>query len=109
LLVGALGDIALLKVTNFRGVAACGVVIGLSFAAIYPILVASLLRCFGERARRVGSVMFALASLGGAMMPWFVGFVSTHAGGLRVGLLAPLAGCIVMLSLMPLLHRRAFS
>jgi FHS family glucose/mannose:H+ symporter-like MFS transporter len=109
LLVGALGDIALLKVTNFRGVAACGVLIGLSFAAIYPILVASLLRCFGERARRVGSVMFALASLGGAMMPWFVGFVSTHAGGLRVGLLAPLAGCIIMLSLMPLLHRRAFS
>ena len=109
LVVGALGDIALLETKSFRGVAACGAVIGLAFAAIYPILVATLIRCFGESARRIGSVMFALASLGGAMMPWLVGFVSTHAGGLRVGLLAPLLGCGIMLSLMPLLHRRAFS
>jgi MFS transporter, FHS family, glucose/mannose:H+ symporter len=109
LAVGAAGDVALLQMRNFKGVAACGVVIGLSFAAIYPILVASLVRAFGGSARRIGSAMFATASLGGAVMPWLVGVISTRAGGLRAGLVAPLAGCIIMLGLLPVLHRRAFS
>jgi MFS transporter, FHS family, glucose/mannose:H+ symporter len=109
LFTGIAGNIALLEVRSFKGVAACGVVIGLSFAAIYPILVASLVRAFGGSARRIGSAMFALASLGGAIMPWLVGEISTHSGGLRAGLLAPVSSCAIMLGLMPLLHRRAFS
>lgn len=107
--VGLLGDIALLEMKSFRGVAVCGVLIGMSFAPIYPILVASLVRAFGSSARRIGSAMFAMASLGGAIMPWLVGEISTHASGLRAGLLAPAGGCLIMLSLMPILHRKVFS
>lgn len=109
LFTGIVGNLALLEVRNFKGVAACCVLIGLSFAAIYPILVASLVRAFGENARRIGSAMFALASLGGAIMPWLVGEISTRAGGLRAGLLAPVCACVIMLSLIPFLRRRAFS
>jgi fucose permease len=43
--------------------------------------------------------LFALASCGGAFMPWLVGFVSTHDASLRAGLLAPLVGCLAMLGL----------
>lgn len=109
LLAGVAGSLALLEVRNFGDIAVCAVAIGLSFAAIYPILVASLVRAFGSGARRVGSIMFAMASLGGAMVPWLVGEISTRTDALRAGLLAPAASCAIMISLLPLLHRRVFS
>lgn len=109
LIVGALGNIALLEVKTFGTASACGVMIGLGFSSVYPILVASLVRIFGERARRVGSAMFALGSLGGASMPWAVGVISTRAGALRFGLMLPLASLVVMIALMPVLRRQAFA
>jgi FHS family glucose/mannose:H+ symporter-like MFS transporter len=108
LIVGAIGNLALVEVRTFETAAVCGVAIGLGFSGVYPILVSSLVRCFGERAKRVGSIMFPLASLGGASMPWLVGVISTHAGGLRAGLTVPLAACVVMIALMPVLRRQAF-
>jgi MFS transporter, FHS family, glucose/mannose:H+ symporter len=108
LIVGAIGNFALVEVRTFQTAAVCGVVIGLGFSSVYPILVSSLVRIFGERAKRVASIMFPLASLGGASMPWLVGVVSTHAGGLRAGLMIPLAGVVMMVALMPVLRRQAF-
>jgi MFS transporter, FHS family, glucose/mannose:H+ symporter len=109
LIVGAIGSLALIGVRTFQTAAVCGVVIGLGFSSVYPVLVSSLVRNFGERAKRVASIMFPLASLGGASMPWLVGVVSTQAGGLRAGLIVPLAGVIVMVALMPVLRRQAFA
>jgi fucose permease len=54
---------------------------------------------FGKLAPNLGSVMFALAGLGGATMPSLVGTVSTRFGGLKAGLYLPLAGCATMLVL----------
>jgi hypothetical protein len=51
--------------------------------------------------------MFSTASLGSSGVPWFVGFVSAHAGGLRSGLMVPLAGTVVMLGLLLLLRKQA--
>jgi MFS transporter, FHS family, glucose/mannose:H+ symporter len=93
---------ALLWVATFRGAAICLVAIGLGFACIYPLLVALMVGHYGKRASRAGSIVFSLASLGGATMPWLVGFTSTHAGSLRAGLMVPLAGCLVMISLLGL-------
>ena len=109
LIVGALGNLALIEVKTFETAAVCGIVIGLGFSGVYPVLVSSLVRIFGERAKRVASIMFPLASLGGASMPWVVGVVSTQAGGLRAGLIVPLAGCVVMVAMMPVLRRQAFA
>jgi fucose permease len=81
----------------------CAVLIGLGFANIYPLLVACLVRSFGDRAKTVGSAMFALAALGGASMPWLVGVASTKLGGLHAGLLVPLTGCLAMIGLLRLL------
>jgi len=49
-------------------------------------------------------VMFALAALGSALVPPLVGVVSRYAGSLRVGLLVPLAGCVVMLTVIGVLR-----
>jgi fucose permease len=50
--------------------------------------------------------MFSLAAVGGATMPWMVGFISQHANSLRVGLLVPLFGCVAMMVVVALLRRR---
>jgi fucose permease len=51
--------------------------------------------------------MFSMSSVGSAVAPWFVGFVSAHAGGLRVGLLVPLASAAAMMFLLLLVRRQA--
>ncbi|MGB6544434.1 MAG: MFS transporter [Candidatus Acidiferrales bacterium] len=99
LILAALANGALLWVTGFRAAIICLVVIGVGLASVYPLLVASMVGYYGTRARRGGNILFGLASVGGATMPWAVGFISTHAASLRAGLLAPLAGCVVMLGL----------
>ena len=96
---------ALLWLANLKGAAICLVGAGLGFACIFPLLVASLVGYYGKRARRVGSIVFALASLGGATIPWLVGFTSTHVGGLGAGLMVPLIACMFMLGLLQLLGK----
>ena len=93
----------LLWLANISGAAICLVGAGLGFACIFPLLVSSLTEHYGKRARSVGSIVFALASLGGATIPWLVGFTSSHVGSLRAGLVVPLTACVVILCLLPLL------
>jgi fucose permease len=52
--------------------------------------------------------MFALAAMGGATMPWFVGLTSTATGSLRAGLLIPLAGCGLMIALITIMTESPF-
>jgi FHS family glucose/mannose:H+ symporter-like MFS transporter len=99
LILAGLANGALLRVSGFRAAIACLVVIGVGLASVYPSLIASMVGYYGTRARRGGNILFGLASVGGATMPWVVGFISMHAASLRAGLLAPLVGCVVMLAL----------
>jgi len=101
-LAGA-SNTALVWLANFQIAALCLVGAGFGFSCIFPLLVASLVGYYGKRARRVGSVVFALASLGGATIPWLVGFTSTKVGSLRVGLIVPVIACVFMLGLVQLL------
>jgi MFS transporter, FHS family, glucose/mannose:H+ symporter len=100
LVFAAVSNGTLLWAATFRTAAICLVAIGLGFACVYPLLVASLVELYGKQTSRVGSVIFSLASLGGATMPWLVGFTSTKVGSLRAGLLVPLIACLVMVSLL---------
>jgi fucose permease len=79
---------------------------GLGCACLFPICVAWLSRWYGAGAKGVSGIMFSLGSIGGGAMPWFVGFVSEHGGGLRTGLLVPVVNAVVMLFLIALLRRQ---
>jgi len=109
LIMGLLGSAILTVTTTFWGVVACVAMTGLGFAAIYPVLVAWLTLLFAERAPKIGSAMFILAAMGGATMPWLVGFLSTHGNNLRAGLLVPVAACAVMLVFLLWIPRRVAS
>jgi MFS transporter, FHS family, glucose/mannose:H+ symporter len=106
LLLSAIGIICLLLAPSRTQLIFGVILAGLGFAGIYPVFIAWLSKWYGERARRLGGVMFSLAALGGATVPWTVGFVSQHSHSLRVGLLVPLAGCLAMLLIVSSLHRR---
>ncbi|MGA9306008.1 MAG: MFS transporter [Candidatus Sulfotelmatobacter sp.] len=109
LILAAAGICLLLQAKTFASVAVSVTAAGLGLAAIYPILVAWLVKAFGERSRRIGAIMFALAGMGGAVMPWLVGLASTGTGSLRAGLLVPLAGCLAMLALIASMLEPLFS
>jgi fucose permease len=79
---------------------------GLGCASIYPIYIAWLSRWYGARAKKIGGVLFALASLGGSIGPWLVGAVSQFSGSLRIGLLVPLVSALIMIGLVQLLRKQ---
>lgn len=80
-------------------IAGCTFVVGLGLSTLYPIIIGFLSSIFGSAASRVAGVMFALSTVGGATVPWLVGYTSTQFGSLRPALLVPLTGCIVMMGL----------
>ena len=79
---------------------------GLGCASVYPIFIAWLSRWYGPAAKKIGGILFALASLGGSAGPGLIGAISKYSGSLRVGLLVPLAGAIILIGLVLLLRRR---
>jgi FHS family glucose/mannose:H+ symporter-like MFS transporter len=87
----------LLWLPTLSGVVGGTLLTGASYATLYPITVARLSQRFGVAARSIGSVMFSLAAIGPAMIPWLVGVISHAAGNLRAGLGVPLAGTVLLL------------
>jgi MFS transporter, FHS family, glucose/mannose:H+ symporter len=79
---------------------------GFGCASIYPIYISWLSKWYGDSAKKVGGLLFSLASLGGSAGPLAVGVISTRSGSLRVGLLAPLVAAAVMFALVVSLGRR---
>jgi len=64
---------------------------------LYPITVARFSHRYGVGARSIGPVMFSLAAIGPAVIPWLVGVVSQATGSLRAGLYLTLAATVVLL------------
>src|SRR5260370_41149037 len=89
---GAAGIALMLWAPALSGVIGGALITGLSFATLYPITVARLSQRFGVAARSIGAVMFSLAAVGPAVIPWMVGVVSHSPGKLRAGLPLPLGG-----------------
>jgi fucose permease len=63
---------------------------------VYPISVSLLAQWFGRAAVRLSGGIFAIGNLGGAVLPWLVGLLSTRFGSLRLGFAVPLVGATAM-------------
>ena len=102
------GATALLVSHSFSGAIVSSLLIGLGFSSLYPIAIGMMSSSFGAAAPQVASVLFAFSTLGGAVVPWLVGFASTELGSLRTALLVPFFGCCVTAALFwsPLLAKR---
>ena len=104
LLIAAAGELLFISAHSHVTLFAGAFFAGLGLASLYPIYVAWLTKWFGSRARKVGGAMFASAAIGSATLPWLVGELSHAATSLRIGLIVPLAGCVVMLMVIALLR-----
>jgi fucose permease len=93
---GAAGIGLMLWAPALAGVIGGALITGLSFSTLYPITVAGLSQRFGIAARSIGAVMFSLASVGPAVIPWMVGVISHATGSLRAGLLLPLGATVIL-------------
>lgn len=92
------GGVGLLLLAHARGSLLAGsAVTGLALAPVFPLILALFLREIGG-SRNAGWV-FAVAGLGGAVLSWLTGVVSTGTGSLRIGLLVPEAAALLMLAL----------
>ena len=105
LLLAVAGTAAFLWFQTTAAMGAAAALAGLGFSCVFPIAISVLTSRFEPFAAELAGPMFALASLGGALLPWLVGFVSTRSSSLRAGLLVPLAGCLIMLVCNVLLAR----
>jgi len=99
LLTACLGMTCLLLSHASLGVLAGASVTGLGLAAVYPITISLLSREFGDTASRMGSIMFTMANLGGAFLPWLVGYFSSRFSSVRAGMVVPLIAGAVMCGL----------
>ncbi len=96
----AAASVALLLYSQtLTGIVASALLIGFGLATLYPIAIGLASSALGAAAPRVIGIFFALSTLGGACIPWLVGYVSTRIGGLRIALLVPLAGCVTLAAL----------
>jgi MFS transporter, FHS family, glucose/mannose:H+ symporter len=95
----ALGILTVLCIPNIFGIALGSAIAGLSFALIYPVTIARFSKRLGPNARQAGAIMFSLASIGPALLPWTVGLISERFDSLRFGLCLPLATTLILLAI----------
>jgi MFS transporter, FHS family, glucose/mannose:H+ symporter len=95
--VAVLGGAALVSAHNVFVVVVGALLAGLGLASIFPISVSLMPAWFGDSTRRASGPVFSSGNMGGAVVPWLVGLVSTRSGNLRLGFFVPLLGVAAML------------
>jgi MFS transporter, FHS family, glucose/mannose:H+ symporter len=99
LIVAACGLTLILVSRELAALSAGAFITGLGLAAVFPTTFAIFTRHFGQQARNMVGVLFMLAALGAAVIPWVVGVTSKYYGELRIGLGVPLLGALVLVVL----------
>jgi FHS family glucose/mannose:H+ symporter-like MFS transporter len=97
--LGALVGAAVLLTSRLEGTLVAGVlVIGLSYAGVFPTALAIAGDTYRKMTGTVFGLLFAIALVGGMSFPWAVGQISQGLG-VRYGMVVPLAGaagiCVV--------------
>lgn len=94
--------LALLLCFPDRLVLALGALLsGLALGPLYPWVLSVSLPQYRSTA------VFVLAGVGAAVIPWLTGVLSSASGSLRIGLLAPVAGFLLLLTMAFRLRRLA--
>lgn len=104
--IGSAAGAAILLLSRSLGMLALGaVVIGLSFAAIYPTTLAMAADRYQRNAGTIFGLLFAVGLLGGMLFPWAVGHIS-QAAGVREGMVLPLIGAVMITILVLVIARK---
>jgi MFS transporter, FHS family, glucose/mannose:H+ symporter len=99
LVLGSSGLVLILASSNLLTVIFGAGLTGLGLASVFPTTFAIFARHFADRASKMVGSLFVIGGLGGALLPWLVGFVSQRFSDLRVGIFVPLLGVAIMIVL----------
>jgi fucose permease len=91
------GGLAVLGARGLSWIMVGSLLAGFGLASIFPISVSLFPRWFRDSARRASGPVFASGNMGGAVLPWLVGVISTHSGSLRLGFFIPLIAVSALL------------
>jgi len=97
------GVVLLLAAHSPLSILAGSALTGLALAPVFPLILALFLAEIGG-SHNAGWV-FAVAGLGGAVLSWLTGIISSRTGSLRIGLLVPGTAALLMLAMIS--RRRA--
>ncbi|HVO59426.1 MAG TPA: MFS transporter [Terriglobales bacterium] len=84
--IGILGTIGLVRGHTMASIVGNALLTGLGLSSVFPIVIAMLSRTFGPDSPRAAPVVFNMSNLGGASLPFLVGYTSEQLGSLRAGL-----------------------
>ncbi|HEY3055314.1 MAG TPA: MFS transporter [Thermoanaerobaculia bacterium] len=91
----AIGCAVLMASHSIYVIALGAVIIGLSFAAVYPTTLAIAADRYERLAGTIFGLLFAMGLIGGMIFPWIVGQVA-QMRSVRAGMIVPLAGAIAI-------------
>jgi MFS transporter, FHS family, glucose/mannose:H+ symporter len=74
-------------------------VAGLALGPVFPITFVDLSQTLGPTRPGVVGPVYAMATIGSAVLPWLVGFCSTRFGTLRAGFMVSVVSAIAMIAL----------
>jgi fucose permease len=104
--VGQVAGACLMIFAPSGAVAAAGVVVmGISFASVYPTVLGLAGARFEQASGTVFGILFAIALTGGMLLPWSAGRIAA-AGGLRGVLVLAAAGGLLIALLQTVIARR---
>ena len=81
---------------------------GLGLAPVFPTTFAIFTQRLGTQASQLSGFFFVVAGLGGAFIPWLVGFTSARLGDLRLALLIP-SFCVASMIILQIAVIRALA
>ena len=87
----------LLVARSYTDIAIASSLVGFSLAPVFPLSLSFFL--FHADQSKSAGVVFAICGLGGAVLPWLTGAVSTYRHSLQWGLSIPLVAALFMLAL----------
>ena len=90
-----IGCAVLVSSQSIYVIAIGAVIIGLSFAAVYPTTLAIAADRYERLAGTIFGLLFAMGLIGGMFFPWIVGQIS-QMHSVRAGMIVPLVGAIAI-------------
>ena len=101
----AIGTAVLVASPSLIVMGSGAVIVGLSFAAIYPTTLAIAADRYQRLAGTIFGLLFAIGLVGGMIFPWIIGHLSEHYG-LRTGMILPLIGAVMIAVLVSVISKQ---
>ncbi len=105
--LAVIGVFILITAHGWLGIASGTIIAGIGVAPVFASLMSWMVRAYGVSARGMAGQLLGIGILGGAFVPWGVGWISTRFGSLKDGLALTLVTLLITILLAGALSARS--